>query len=99
MTEVGRAWPSFPNKTASSGEPGRVPERDAEEIVPVTPAAKIKGRPSRAAPRTLVFLFVHLAETLDPTGGVHQLLLAGVKGMARRANFRRDVAFGRFGLK
>lgn len=78
---------------------GRVPERDAEEIRPENPALKIKGRPNRAAPTTLVFLFVSLAETLDPTGGVHQLLLTGVERMARRTDFCRDVALGRFGFE
>ena len=49
--------------------------------LPGNPALK-KGRPNRDAPGVLLFLFVLLAETLDPTGGIDQLLLTGVKGMA-----------------
>jgi hypothetical protein len=59
-----------------------------------------KGTTRQGRPHNLVFLFVSLAETLDPTGGVHQLLLAGVKRVAGRTYFRRDVTlFGRLGFK
>src|SRR5579863_7799434 len=40
-----------------------------------------------------LFLGVLAAEALHAAGGVHQLLLAGEKGMAVGANFNADVAF------
>ena len=52
-----------------------------ERSLPGNPASK-KGRPSRAAPGILLFFFcVFLAETFDPTGSIHQLLLTGVERM------------------
>jgi hypothetical protein len=62
--------------------------------------ASKKGTTRQGRPHNLVFLFVSLAETLDSTGGVHQLLLTGVKRMAGRTNFRGDITlFGRLGFK
>jgi hypothetical protein len=49
------------------------------------------------APLLCIFLelFVFPAETLDPTGCIHQFLLAGKKGMALGTDFNTDVRFGR----
>src|ERR1017187_2614173 len=47
-----------------------------------------------------VGLGILAAETLDASGGVHQLLLAGEKWVAGGANFHADVALvGRTGHK
>lgn len=55
-----------------------------------------KRSPDCNLPKKLFFLFfkvvgaVFFLESLDPAGGVHVLLLAGVKGMAGRADFGVD---------
>jgi hypothetical protein len=61
-----------------------------------------KRRPHRAAfsNSTRLFLGVLFAEAFNPTSGINQLLLSGVKRMARRTNFGVDFpAESRTGLK
>jgi len=61
-----------------------------------------KKRPHRAAffNFTRLFLGVLFAEAFDPTCGIDQLLLTGVKRMARRTNFCMNLpAESRTGLK
>ena len=85
---VGQAWSLFPNWTAPSGEPGRVPERDAGDIEYGVVAWEFgikRGTVQQDRPRSamalLFFFCVFLAETFDPTGSIHQLLLTGVERM------------------
>ena len=40
-----------------------------------------------------------LLETVDASAGVHQLLLAGVVGVALRADFNTQLRLGRAGLE
>jgi hypothetical protein len=72
---------------------------DMHELNPIkTKKGGPQGRPI-PLPKYLL-LGVLFAETLDPTGGIDQLLLPGVKRMAAGADFRMDLFFqGRTGFE
>jgi hypothetical protein len=63
------------------------------------PYRKLKeGRMLYLSVHSMLFLLVTLLELLDSTGGVHQLLFAGIKRMAIRADIYGLAVYGGAGF-